>query len=179
MPARHSSDRRGAAPILNADPLPGQKSDSIACARIYRWYLLRPCTQPRYRGMAVPAQQIIGTQHANWDALRIGLKAETMLFEDWRVSADVAYLPGPTSPVAITISSVLKQLSTISAGKMGEERCRTSSAESVSASALGTGQCGPRTTAISYSTAAAAAAEPRSFRSLHSRSTAWSDGVPS
>ncbi|MCA1552039.1 hypothetical protein I6F36_35150 [Bradyrhizobium sp. BRP19] len=87
----------------------GQKSDSIACVQ----------TASPYGACAVPAQQIIGTQGANWDALRVGLNAETMLFEDWRVSADVAYLPWTTSPVVITISSVLKQLSTISAGKVG------------------------------------------------------------
>ncbi|QOZ23770.1 outer membrane protein [Bradyrhizobium sp. CCBAU 51753] len=61
----------------------GQKSDSIACVQ----------TASPYGACAVPVRQIIGSQDANWDALRVGLNAETMLFEDWRLSADVAYLP--------------------------------------------------------------------------------------
>ncbi|MGN8544668.1 hypothetical protein [Bradyrhizobium sp. C9] len=61
----------------------GQKSDSIACVQ----------TASPYRACAAPVRQIIGSQDTNRVTLRVGLNVETMLFEDRRVSADVAYLP--------------------------------------------------------------------------------------
>ncbi|MET3524878.1 hypothetical protein [Mesorhizobium abyssinicae] len=47
---------------------------------------LSPCQVPRQT-------RIAGRQESDWNAPRIGLYAETMLLERWRVSADVAYLP--------------------------------------------------------------------------------------
>ncbi|MDX8494209.1 outer membrane beta-barrel protein [Mesorhizobium sp. VK22B] len=62
----------------------GQKSDSTGCAQI---------ASP-FASCQVPMQPlIIGRQESDWNAPRIGLYAETMLLERWRVSADVAYLP--------------------------------------------------------------------------------------
>lgn len=62
----------------------GQKSDTTGCAQIASSPL---CHQ------AVGAKVVIGSQDTDWNALRIGLSAETMLLDRWRVSADVAYLP--------------------------------------------------------------------------------------
>nr|WP_247970863.1 omptin family outer membrane protease [Bradyrhizobium sp. 195] len=39
------------------------------------------------------ADQIVGSQDTQWNAPRVGLSAETMLTEHWRLSTDVAYLP--------------------------------------------------------------------------------------
>lgn len=63
----------------------GQKSDSIGCVQIAA-PKSDPCLAPSDR-------RIIGSQDTDWNALRIGLSAETMLLDRWRVSADVAYLP--------------------------------------------------------------------------------------
>ncbi|WP_084801374.1 outer membrane beta-barrel protein [Bradyrhizobium sp. Ec3.3] len=60
----------------------GQKSDSTGCVRIASLQCLAPGDQ-----------RTIGSQDTNWNALRIGLTAETMFLDRWRVSADVAYLP--------------------------------------------------------------------------------------
>ncbi|WP_063799742.1 outer membrane beta-barrel protein [Bradyrhizobium jicamae] len=59
----------------------GQKSDSKGCVQIASL----PCLAPRER--------TIGSQDTDWNAVRIGVSAETMLLDRWRVSADVAYLP--------------------------------------------------------------------------------------
>ncbi|WP_342709798.1 outer membrane beta-barrel protein [Bradyrhizobium sp. B124] len=60
-----------------------QSSDTIGCMQI---------ANPMYRCPAAP-DQVIGSQDTQWNAPRIGLSAETMLTERWRLSADVAYLP--------------------------------------------------------------------------------------
>ncbi|WBL77741.1 outer membrane beta-barrel protein [Bradyrhizobium xenonodulans] len=62
----------------------GQKSDTTGCAQIAS---SPPCYQ------AVGGKMVIGSQDTDWNALRVGLSAETMLLDRWRVSADVAYLP--------------------------------------------------------------------------------------
>lgn len=62
----------------------GQKSDTTGCAQIAS---SPPCHQ------ADNVKTVVGSQETNWNALRIGLSAETMLLDRWRVSADVAYLP--------------------------------------------------------------------------------------
>lgn len=64
----------------------GQKSDSTGCAQIDS-SPQAPCHQP------IGGKTVIGSQDTDWNALRIGLSAETMLLDRWRVSADVAYLP--------------------------------------------------------------------------------------
>ncbi|MBH5371127.1 outer membrane beta-barrel protein [Bradyrhizobium glycinis] len=63
----------------------GQKSDSIGCVQIAA-PKSDPCLAPGDR-------KIIGSQDTDWNALRIGLSAETNLLDRWRVSADFAYLP--------------------------------------------------------------------------------------
>lgn len=62
----------------------GQNSDTTGCAQIAS---SPPCRQ------AVGGKVVIGSEDTNWNALRIGLSAETMFLDHWRVSADVAYLP--------------------------------------------------------------------------------------
>lgn len=62
----------------------GQNSDTTGCAQIAS---SPPCRQ------AVGGKVVIGSEDTNWNALRIGLSAETMFLDRWRVSADVAYLP--------------------------------------------------------------------------------------
>ncbi|WP_247831005.1 hypothetical protein [Bradyrhizobium sp. 200] len=61
----------------------GQKSDSVGCVQTISPY---PCLTPSDR-------RLIGSQDTDWNAPRIGLSAETMLLERWRVSVDAAYLP--------------------------------------------------------------------------------------
>lgn len=63
----------------------GQKSDTIGCVQTASPNVA-PCLVPGDR-------RIVGSQDTDWNALRIGLSAESMLFDRWRVSADVAYLP--------------------------------------------------------------------------------------
>nr|WP_307724535.1 hypothetical protein [Bradyrhizobium japonicum] len=46
---------------------------------------------PRYTCPANP-DTIIGSQNTQWNAPRVGLSAETMLSERWRLNTDVAYL---------------------------------------------------------------------------------------
>lgn len=62
----------------------GQNSDTTGCAQIAS---SPPCRQ------AVGGKVVIGSEDTNWNALRIGLSAETMFLDRWRVSADAAYLP--------------------------------------------------------------------------------------
>ncbi|MHB0773362.1 outer membrane beta-barrel protein [Bradyrhizobium sp. 1.29L] len=62
----------------------GQKSDSIGCVQTASPSPGRACAGQR---------QIIGSQDTNWNASRIGLSAEALVLERWRVSADIAYLP--------------------------------------------------------------------------------------
>ncbi|MGY8682085.1 outer membrane beta-barrel protein [Bradyrhizobium sp. UFLA05-153] len=60
-----------------------QSSDSIGCMQI---------ANPNYTCPA-KADTIVGSQNTQWNAPRVGLSAETMLTERWRLSTDVAYLP--------------------------------------------------------------------------------------
>lgn len=62
----------------------GQNSDATGCTQIAS---SAPCRQ------AVGGKTVIGSQDTDWNALRVGLSAETTLLDRWRVSADVAYLP--------------------------------------------------------------------------------------
>ncbi len=63
----------------------GQKSDTIGCVQI---------ASPKSAPCLVPGdRRTVGSQDTDWNALRIGLSAETMLLDRWRVSADIAYLP--------------------------------------------------------------------------------------
>lgn len=66
----------------------GQKSDSIGCVQTASSSLAWPCTGPFQR-----QGQLIGSQDTNWNAPRLGLSAEALVLERWRVSADIAYLP--------------------------------------------------------------------------------------
>lgn len=60
-----------------------QNSDTMGCMQIANPMTLCPAS----------ADQIIGSQDTQWNAPRVGLSAETMLTERWRLSTDVAYLP--------------------------------------------------------------------------------------
>ncbi|WP_342723715.1 outer membrane beta-barrel protein [Bradyrhizobium sp. B097] len=62
----------------------GQSSDSIGCVQI---------ANPFHSCLAPGDTRVIGSEDTQWNAPRIGLSAETMLTERWRLSADVAYLP--------------------------------------------------------------------------------------
>ncbi|WP_245329176.1 outer membrane beta-barrel protein [Bradyrhizobium centrolobii] len=60
----------------------GEKSDVKGCVTI-----------ASLRCLAPGDERTVGSQDTDWNALRIGFSAETMLLDRWRVSADVAYLP--------------------------------------------------------------------------------------
>ncbi|WP_441258789.1 outer membrane beta-barrel protein [Bradyrhizobium sp. 521_C7_N1_3] len=60
-----------------------QSSDSRGCVQIAA---PPPCLAP-------DDDQVVGSQNTQWNAARVGLSAETMLTERWRLNADVAYLP--------------------------------------------------------------------------------------
>ncbi|AMA59921.1 hypothetical protein BCCGELA001_29180 [Bradyrhizobium sp. CCGE-LA001] len=62
----------------------GQKSDSIGCVQTVS--SKAPCLAPGDR-------RIIGSQDTDWNALRVGISAETTLLDRWRINADIAYLP--------------------------------------------------------------------------------------
>ncbi|SFI12799.1 hypothetical protein SAMN05216525_104255 [Bradyrhizobium sp. Gha] len=62
----------------------GQSSDRSGCVEI---------AHPWRRCLAPGDNRIVGSEDTQWNAPRIGLSAETMLTERWRLSADVAYLP--------------------------------------------------------------------------------------
>lgn len=62
-----------------------QSSDSRGCV---------PLTNPQDFCRIKPSDdRIVGSQDTQWNAPRIGLSAETMLTERWRLNADIAYLP--------------------------------------------------------------------------------------
>ncbi|MGY4426411.1 opacity protein-like surface antigen [Bradyrhizobium sp. JR6.1] len=61
----------------------GQKSDSLGAVQI-----ANPMMASR-----VPGDRVVVSQDTQWNAPRVGLSAETMLTERWRLSSDVAYLP--------------------------------------------------------------------------------------
>ncbi|MGY3146335.1 opacity protein-like surface antigen [Bradyrhizobium sp. USDA 3397] len=63
----------------------GQKSDSIGC--------VQTASSNDGRCLAAGDRRIIGSQDTDWNALRVGISAETTLLDRWRISADVAYLP--------------------------------------------------------------------------------------
>ncbi|WP_439406718.1 outer membrane protein [Bradyrhizobium sp. DASA03076] len=60
-----------------------QSSDSTGCVET---------VNPRRPCLARGDDRIVGSQNTQWNAARVGLSAETMLTERWRLSADVAYL---------------------------------------------------------------------------------------
>ncbi|UQR61396.1 outer membrane beta-barrel protein [Bradyrhizobium sp. C-145] len=62
----------------------GQSSDTSGCVEF---------ANPRNRCLKPGDNRIVGSEDTQWNAPRIGLSAETMLTERWRLSADVAYLP--------------------------------------------------------------------------------------
>ncbi|MDA9484058.1 hypothetical protein XI07_19015 [Bradyrhizobium sp. CCBAU 11445] len=62
----------------------GQSSDSIGCMQV---------ANPLYSCLTSGDSRIIGGEDTQWNAPRIGVSAETMLTERWRLNADVAYLP--------------------------------------------------------------------------------------
>ncbi|WP_157083563.1 outer membrane protein [Bradyrhizobium manausense] len=61
-----------------------QSSDTTGCVQIAN--PLATCLPPG-------DDRIVGSQNTQWNAPRVGLSAETMLTERWRLSTDVAYLP--------------------------------------------------------------------------------------
>ncbi|WOH64342.1 outer membrane beta-barrel protein [Bradyrhizobium sp. BWA-3-5] len=61
----------------------GQNSDGIGCVEF---------ANPRHRCLDPGDNRIVGSQDTQWNAPRIGLSAETMLTERWRLNVDVAYL---------------------------------------------------------------------------------------
>ncbi|KRP94647.1 hypothetical protein AOQ72_20835 [Bradyrhizobium yuanmingense] len=61
-----------------------QSSDSIGCVQV---------AHPQERCLKPGDTRIIGAEDTQWNAPRIGLSAETMLAERWRLNADIAYLP--------------------------------------------------------------------------------------
>ncbi|WP_409334101.1 outer membrane beta-barrel protein [Bradyrhizobium sp. cir1] len=69
----------------------GQKSDSIGCIQLALPYY--PCSGGSENDNRTVHKRTVGSEDANWNALRIGLTAETMLLERWHLSAEVAYLP--------------------------------------------------------------------------------------
>ncbi|UFW51141.1 MULTISPECIES: outer membrane protein [Bradyrhizobium] len=60
-----------------------QNSDSRGCVEIAN---PSACLSPG-------DDRVVGSQNTQWNAPRVGLSAETMLTERWRLSTDVAYLP--------------------------------------------------------------------------------------
>ncbi|UFW51491.1 MULTISPECIES: outer membrane beta-barrel protein [Bradyrhizobium] len=62
----------------------GQSSDSTGCMQV---------ANSLYSCLTSGDSRIIGGEDTQWNAPRIGLSAETMLTERWRLNADVAYLP--------------------------------------------------------------------------------------
>ncbi|MBB4383122.1 opacity protein-like surface antigen [Bradyrhizobium sp. SBR1B] len=61
-----------------------QSSDSTGCVQIAN--PIGTCLSPG-------DDRVMGSQNTQWNAPRVGLSAETMLTERWRLSTDVAYLP--------------------------------------------------------------------------------------
>ncbi|WP_271600829.1 MULTISPECIES: outer membrane beta-barrel protein [unclassified Bradyrhizobium] len=61
-----------------------QSSDSTGCVET---------VNPRRPCLARGDDRIVGSQNTQWNAPRIGLSAETMLTDGWRLNTDVAYLP--------------------------------------------------------------------------------------
>ncbi|WP_375784654.1 outer membrane beta-barrel protein [Bradyrhizobium sp. Pha-3] len=62
----------------------GQNLDSTGCMQMAN--PLNPCLAPG-------DNRVEGGEDTQWNAPRIGLSAEAMLTERWRVNADIAYLP--------------------------------------------------------------------------------------
>jgi opacity protein-like surface antigen len=61
-----------------------QRSDTLGCVQI---------ATPLFPCLAPGDNRLIGTQDAAWNSLRVGVAAETLIFDSWRISGDVAYLP--------------------------------------------------------------------------------------
>ncbi|MGY3622398.1 outer membrane beta-barrel protein [Bradyrhizobium sp. USDA 10063] len=62
----------------------GQSSDSIGCEQI---------ANPMFTCLPPGDNTVIGSEDTQWNAPRVGLSADTMLTDRWRLSTDVAYLP--------------------------------------------------------------------------------------
>ncbi|WP_271519401.1 outer membrane beta-barrel protein [Bradyrhizobium sp. CCBAU 53380] len=61
-----------------------QSSDTTGCVQIGN--PMAPCLSPG-------DDTVVGSQNTQWNAPRVGLSAETMLTESWRLNSDIAYLP--------------------------------------------------------------------------------------
>ncbi|WFU39695.1 outer membrane beta-barrel protein [Bradyrhizobium sp. CB82] len=61
-----------------------QSSDSIGCVEI---------ANPTRSCLRAGDDTVVVSQNAQWNAPRVGVSAETMLTERWRLNTDVAYLP--------------------------------------------------------------------------------------
>lgn len=125
-----------------------QKSDSTGCVQASSSSLTWPCTGSLQR------QRLLVGKDTNWNAPRIGLGAEALVLERWRVSAEIAYLPW--TEFSGRDNHLLRSETTFyhQRGHGGEAfswkgRYRTSS-PNMSASELvaGIGQCGPKRTAM-------------------------------
>ncbi len=62
----------------------GQTSDTTGCSEM---------VNPLHSCLTPGDNRVVGAEDTQWNAPRIGLSAETMLTERWRLNADVAYLP--------------------------------------------------------------------------------------
>jgi hypothetical protein len=57
-------------------------------------------------GAAAVPPSIVGIiEEGTWNSLRLGSAAETALFDRWKLAGDIAYIPTPGSPAAISICS--------------------------------------------------------------------------
>jgi opacity protein-like surface antigen/outer membrane protease len=45
---------------------------------------------------AVPTSVLVITEHGTWNSVRVGMSAQTMLYERWKLSGEVAYVPYTT-----------------------------------------------------------------------------------
>jgi opacity protein-like surface antigen len=61
-----------------------QRTDTTGCVQI---------ANPAFPCLAPGDNRLVGTQDTRWESLRVGMSAETMLFDRVKISGDVAYLP--------------------------------------------------------------------------------------
>jgi hypothetical protein len=61
-----------------------QHSDSFGCVQI---------ANPNEHCLDPGNNRLTFSQNTTWNSLRVGASAETILFDRWKISADVAYLP--------------------------------------------------------------------------------------
>jgi opacity protein-like surface antigen len=62
-----------------------ERWDTLGCSQIAN--LFSDCVVP------IAGSTVVGTQDSTWQSLRVGLSAETLLFDRLRIVGDVAYLP--------------------------------------------------------------------------------------